>query len=251
MKLLSWNINGLRARLKDDKFESMIEDSDIICLQEVKLQNDSKYNFSKLHKTHPYQFFNLSTVKKSHAGVAILSRILPIKKIETDDKEGRILLLEYPKFYLFNLYITNAGSELQNLKQKHQFMVDLQKIIYSLNQNKQIVLCGDFNAINLDIDVHDIKNHRLIAGCTVQEQNDLIEFLKNNNFVNVYRHFNPTEIIYTYFDKRSRAFQRKKGYFIDYFIVSNTLLNKIQNIQIKYESYGPSDHCILECIIDF
>lgn len=256
MKILSWNIVSLRAILKknniiDNKtlikntFENFIKkyNYDIICLQEIKLC-DKTINIllDFLQEEYPYKYYNIPHTKRGYSGVAILSKIKPISySINFDDTLGRYLKVKFSKFYLVNVYATNAGPNLERLKDKHQFNKKFYNKMQKLKSKKEVLIVGDFNAIQKDIDSYDFKkHHNKLAGVTDIEIADFNKLI-NSGFNNVYRSFHPEKKQYSYFTYRWPSRYHNKGLLIDFALATNTLSKKIKNIKFLENIYG-SDH---------
>lgn len=256
IRILSWNIVSLRAILKknniiDNKklikntFENFLLKGkfDIICLQEIKLC-DKTINilFDILIDDYPYKYYNIPKTKKGYSGVAILSKIKPIKySIKFNDDLGRYLKVKFSKFYLFNIYATNAGPNLERLQNKHKFNL---KLINKLKKNKEkndIIIIGDFNSIDKEIDSYDYKKHiNKIAGVTDVEINDFHKIL-SIGLKNIFRELYPTKKQYSYFTYRWPSRNKNKGLLIDFVLTTPNLLKKINKIKYLSNIYG-SDH---------
>lgn len=256
MKILSWNIVSLRAILKknniiDNKtlikntFENFIKkyNYDIICLQEIKLC-DKTINIllDFLQEEYPYKYYNIPHTKRGYSGVAILSKIKPISySINFDDTLGRYLKVKFSKFYLINIYATNAGPNLERLKEKQNFNKLFYKKMQKLKLKKEVLILGDFNAIQYDIDSYDFKKHyNKLAGVTDSEIKDLNKLI-NNGFTNIFRLFYPKKIQYSYFTYRWPSRYYNKGLLIDFALATNNLVKKIKKIKYLDNIYG-SDH---------
>lgn len=246
MKIISWNINGIRAITQKDFFEDISKiNPDILCLQETKAQDEEVAEaLSQLKDYH--QFYN-SADRKGYSGVAILSKIEPISVscdmgVEEHDQEGRVICAEFKDFFLVNVYVPNSGQKLVRLDYRQKWDVDFKNYLKSLEKIKPVILCGDLNVAHRAIDLkNDKSNYNKTAGYT-QIEIDGMDNLLNEGFVDTYRHFNPDTVAYTYWSYRFKARERNTGWRIDYFLVSNQLLEKVENVEILSEYYG-SDHC--------
>lgn len=256
IRILSWNIVSLRAILKknniiDNKklikntFENFLikGNFDIICLQEIKLCDKTINIFLELLKEqYPYKYYNIPKIKKGYSGVAILSKIKPLKySIKFDDEFGRYLKLKFSKFYLINLYATNAGSNLERLKNKHDFNIKLINKIKILKDKKNTIIIGDFNSIDKQIDSYDFKKHNnKLAGVTDIEINDFHKIL-SLGFKNIFRELYPNKKQYSYFTYRWPSRLYNKGLLIDFILLTKNLVKKVNKVKYLSNIYG-SDH---------
>jgi len=253
MKIISWNINGIRAITKKDFFDDVSQiNPDILCLQETKAQDDEvEAALSKLIDYH--QYFN-SAERKGYSGVAILSKTKPISVtsdigIEEHDQEGRVLCAEYNDFYLVNVYVPNSGQKLVRLDYRKQWDVDFRNYLVNLQKTKPVILCGDLNVAHQAIDLkNDKSNYNKTAGYTQVEIDGMDELL-SSGFVDSFRHFHPEKEAYTYWSYRFKARERNTGWRIDYFLVSNPLIDKINKVEILSDYFG-SDHCPIKLNIE-
>lgn len=246
MKIISWNINGIRAITKKDFFEDFSKlNPDVICLQETKAQ-DSEVA-AALSKITDYHSYYNSAETKGYSGVAILSKKEPIAVssdmgIAAHDTEGRVLCAEYDNFYLVNVYVPNSGQKLERLDYRKNWDDDFRNYLKNLEKTKPVILCGDLNVAHRAIDLkNDKSNYNKTAGYT-QIEIDGMDNLLNAGFVDTFRHFHPDTIAYTYWSYRFKARERNTGWRIDYFLVSDALVKKIKNVEILSE-YNGSDHC--------
>ena len=250
MKLISWNVNGIRAAMTkgfDEFFKK--EDADIFCIQETKMQpGQAKIDFEGYK-----QYWN-SAIKKGYSGTAIFTKILPINifngiGIEEHDKEGRVITLEFEKFFLVNCYTPNAKRELERLDYRMTWEDAFREYLLELNQKKPIILCGDLNVAHEEIDLKNPKNNIGNAGFTYQEREKMTELL-NSGFVDTYRYLYPNkEGAYTWWSYMFHAREKDIGWRIDYFITSDQIKDKIKDAYIHKEILG-SDHCPISLDID-
>lgn len=253
MKIISWNINGVRAITKKDFFDDFSNmDPDIICFQETKAQDDEvKTALSKI--THYHQYYN-SAARKGYSGVAVLSKKEPVAVtydmgVAEHDNEGRVICLEFEAFFLVNVYVPNSGQQLERLDYRKTWDDDFRSYLINLKKSKPVILCGDLNVAHRPIDLkNDKANYNKTAGYT-QIEIDGMDNLLNAGFVDTYRHFHPDSVAYTYWSYRFKARERNSGWRIDYFLVSEPLLKKIKNVAILSEYYG-SDHCPIQLEIE-
>jgi exodeoxyribonuclease-3 len=256
IKILSWNIVSFRAILKKNNiinnkelvkntFENFLikYNFDIICLQEIKLcDNTIDILFNFLQELYPYKYYNIPHTKKGYSGVAIFSKIKPISHSNNfDDTLGRYLKVKYDKFYLINIYATNAGPNLERLKEKHNFNQKLFNKLQKLKQKKEVLIIGDFNAIHLQKDTYDYQKHyNKLAGVTDIEIKDFNKLI-NNGFINVFREHFPNTKQYSYFTYRWPSRINNKGLLIDFALTTPKLFKKIKTIKYLDNIYG-SDH---------
>lgn len=243
MKLISWNVNGLRAVLKkgfEDFFYDI--DADIFCIQETKMQEGQIEAFElKGYK----QYWN-SAVKKGYSGTAIFTKMEPMSVsygigIEEHDQEGRVITLEFEKFYLVNIYVPNSKRELERLDYRMIWEDEIRKYLCNLNKKKPVIMCGDLNVAHEEIDLKNPKTNRKNAGFTDEERNKMTELL-NANFIDSYRYIYPEKIAYSWWSYMGNAREKDIGWRIDYFIVSSDIKEKIKDAYIFKDIYG-SDHC--------
>lgn len=250
MKLVTWNVNGLRAAYKKG-FEDFLNkmDADIFCIQETKMQEE-QLDFCL--KTN-HQYFN-SAEKKGYSGTAIFSKIKPnlikygIGK-EEHDKEGRVITLEFDEFYMVNCYTPNSQRELARLGYRMQWEEDFREYLKKLDKQKPVILCGDLNVAHKEIDLKNPKSNRRNAGFTDEERNKMTKLL-DIGFIDAFRYLYPTqENAYTWWSYMANARQKNIGWRIDYFIVSDRIKKNIKEVVIHKDIMG-SDHCPVELNID-
>ncbi|MCL8007299.1 exodeoxyribonuclease III [Gelidibacter japonicus] len=253
MNIISWNINGIRAITQKDFFEDLSEmDPDVLCLQETKAQDEEvEKALSQLTDYHHY--YN-SADRRGYSGVAVLSKVKPIAVtndmgIEEHDQEGRVICAEFDTFYLVNVYVPNSGQELVRLDYRQQWDTDFRNYLMRLKETKPVILCGDLNVAHQAIDLkNDKANYNKTAGYT-QVEIDGMDHLLDSGFVDSWRHFHPDTVAYTYWSYRFKARERNTGWRIDYFLVSNSLLDKVKNVEILSDYYG-SDHCPIQLTLE-
>lgn len=246
MKIISWNVNGLRAVMSKGfmNFFNNIN-ADIFCIQETKMQKEqAKFDFQNY-----YEFWNCAE-KKGYSGTLILSKEKPISVnygigLEEHDKEGRVITLEFPNFYMVNCYTPNSKRELERLNYRCVWEDEFKKYLQELNKTKSVILCGDLNVAHKEIDLKNPKTNRRSAGFTDEEREKMTNLLKDD-FVDSFRYLYPNkEEAYTWWSYMGRAREKNIGWRIDYFIVSNKIKEKIKNNKIYSEILG-SDHCPIE-----
>jgi len=243
MKLISWNVNGLRACLKKGFMDFFNEtDADIYCLQETKMHQGQ----AELDLGEYREFWN-SADKKGYSGTAIFTRIPPVSvtygmDIDEHDHEGRIITLEFDGFYLVTVYTPNSQGELQRLDYRMRWEDDFRKYICGLDEKKPVIICGDLNCAHKEIDLKNPKTNTRNAGFTIEERDKLTALL-DAGFTDFYRHFNPDKHdAYTWWSYMPGVREKNVGWRIDYFIGSNRLTENIRETFILPEIYG-SDHC--------
>lgn len=246
MKLISWNVNGVRAVVKKGFAQQVMNwDADVICLQETKAQDDQVRE--ALAELKEYQIFSSSAIRKGYSGTCIITRLKPLNitngiGIEEHDQEGRVLTAEYDQFYLLTVYIPNSGSELARLGYRQKWDQDFRKYLTKLQKKKPVIACGDFNVAHQPIDLARPKeNYNKTSGYTQHEIDGMNALLKAG-FVDTYRHLRPEEVGYSWWSARFGARQKNIGWRIDYFLVSETLLPAVEDSFIMPSEMG-SDHC--------
>ena len=243
MKLISWNVNGLRACMNKgfkDFFD--LQNADIFCVQETKMQKEqADFSFPNYHA-----FWN-SAEKKGYSGTLILSRESPIAEsyginIAMHDNEGRVIALEYPKFYLVNVYVPNSQRELTRLDYRMRWEDDFRVFLKDLERKKPIIVCGDLNVAHKEIDLKNPKQNTKNAGFTPQEREKFTALL-DSGFIDSYRHFYPDKTdAYTWWSYMGGARAKNIGWRIDYFLLSTALSQNLKSAEIFSEILG-SDHC--------
>jgi len=246
MRLISWNVNGIRAAVKKG-FKTSLDamQTDAICIQETKAQDDQVE--TALAGIDGYRLYSNSAVKKGYAGTAILSRKEPVDVhmdmgIAEHDQEGRVIALEFDSFFLVTVYTPNSGSELKRLEYRRQWDVDFLNYMKTLEKEKPVVVCGDFNVAHEPIDLARPKpNYNKTAGY-MQAEIDGMDNIVAQGFVDTYRYQNPDSVKYSWWSYRAGARNRNIGWRIDYFLVSESMRNRIGHTDILNEVMG-SDHC--------
>lgn len=246
MKLISWNVNGLRACVGKNFMEDFKKlDADIFCLQETKLQEGQ----IELDLPGYHQYWNYAE-KKGYSGTAIFTKEEPLSVaygigIEEHDHEGRVITLEFEDYYLVTVYTPNSQDGLRRLDYRMQWEDDFLAYIKSLDEKKSVIYCGDLNVAHQEIDLKNPKTNRKNAGFTDEERAKMTTVL-SSGFVDTFRYFYPdAEDIYSWWSYRFRAREKNAGWRIDYFIVSERLKDRLENASIHTEIFG-SDHCPVE-----
>ena len=242
MKLISWNVNGIRACLNkgfSDFFKEV--NADIFCLQETKCQPE-QINL----EFEGYTSYWNSAERKGYSGTAIFTKKQPVNVtygigIEEHDKEGRIITLEFENFYLVTNYTPNAKRELERLDYRMVLEDEIRKYLLELNKKKPVIMCGDLNVAHEEIDLKNPKTNKGNAGFTNEEREKMTELL-NAGFIDSYRYLYPEKIEYSWWSYMGHAREKNVGWRIDYFIVSNDFRENIKDATIYTEILG-SDHC--------
>ena len=254
MKLISWNVNGLRAVINKGfkDFYNTIN-ADIICLQETKMQQDQiSIDINEMFKDR-YVYWN-SAEKKGYSGTVVISKIKPINITygigkEEHDKEGRIITLEFDKFYLVNCYTPNSKRGLERLDYRMIWEDEIRNYLLNLNKIKPVVYCGDLNVAHNEIDLKNPSSNHHNAGFSDEERSKMTELL-NAGFIDTFRYKYPDKTgAYSWWSYMFHARENNAGWRIDYFIVSDSIKDKIEDAKILSEVMG-SDHCPVELDID-
>ena len=250
-KMISWNVNGLRACLGKGFLEYLKEsDADIFCIQESKLQEGQV----EMELPGYHQYWNYAE-KKGYSGTAIFAKNVPLSVsygigIEEHDREGRVITLEYDNFYLVTCYTPNSQNELKRLPYRMQWDDDFREYLKTLDAKKPVVLCGDLNVAHNEIDLKNPKTNRKNAGFSDEERAKMTELL-GSGFTDTFRYFYPdAEGIYSWWSYRFKAREKNAGWRIDYFITSKRINDKLQKAAIHTDVLG-SDHCPVEVDIEF
>jgi len=253
MKLITWNVNGLRAIVKKEFQKDMeAQEWDILCLQETKAQIDQV--IEALPFFNQYEIAANHAVKKGYSGVATVSKsrpkaILPDMGIEEHDEEGRILCHEFDEFFLINVYVPNSGNGLKRLPYREGWDRDFLAYLKAKDSIKPVIVCGDFNVSHMPIDLkNDKANYNKTSGYTQVEIDGMSNFL-GAGFIDIFRFRNPDVEAYTYWSMRMNARERNVGWRLDYFLISERLLDKVRDVRILSDIYG-SDHCPVLLEID-
>lgn len=251
MKLISWNVNGLRACLTKG-FEDFLNRSkaDIFAIQETKMQEGQA-----VVNAPSYQSFWNYAEKKGYSGTAVFSKTAPLSvmygiEIEKHDKEGRVITAEYDNFYFVTCYTPNSQNELKRLSYRLEWENDFRDYILKLDKKKPIILCGDLNVAHNEIDLKNPKTNRKNAGFT-DEEREMMTTLLNSGFTDSFRYKYPDKTdSYSWWSYRFQARAKNAGWRIDYFIVSNRIKDNIKEASIHSEIFG-SDHCPVSLEIEF
>ncbi|MFV0465147.1 MAG: exodeoxyribonuclease III [Lachnospiraceae bacterium] len=250
MKLISWNVNGLRACVQKGFIDYFNEaDADFFCLQETKLQAGQ----IDLDLPGYYQYWNYA-VKKGYSGTAIFAKQQPLNVIygmgiEEHDQEGRLITLEYDTYYMMTGYIPNSQENLKRLEYRMRWEDDFRSFVGALKEKKSVIFCGDLNVAHEEIDLKNPKTNHMNAGFSDEERQKFTELLASG-FTDSFRFFYPElEFAYSWWSYRFKARENNTGWRIDYFIVSDELKDKLTDALIHSDILG-SDHCPVELLID-
>ena len=243
MKLISWNVNGLRACVGKGFFEFLAaEQPDMMCLQETKLQPEQAPAIEGGY----FDYWN-SADKKGYSGTALFSKTEPLSvsydlSIDEHDHEGRVITAEYDDFYLVTVYVPNSQNELKRLDYRMQWEEDFRAYVKRLDEKKPLIICGDMNVAHQEIDLKNPKTNRKNAGFTDEERAKMTDLL-GAGFVDTWRYFHPdTEGVYSWWSYRFKAREKNAGWRIDYFLVSERLMGRVKDARILTDVLG-SDHC--------
>ena len=250
MRLISWNVNGLRAVMGKNFMEFFNDiDADIFCLQETKLQE------GQIDMDLPgyYQYWNYAD-KKGYSGTAIFTKKEPVSvsygiDIDEHDHEGRVITLEFEDFYMVTVYAPNSQDELKRLDYRMKWEDDFRAYLTALNTKKPVIVTGDMNVAHKEIDLKNPKTNRRNAGFTDEERGKMTELLEGG-FIDTFRYFYPDiEGKYSWWSYRFKAREKNAGWRIDYFLASRDMESRLKGAKIHTEVFG-SDHCPVELEID-
>ncbi len=246
MKIISFNVNGIRAAVNKTFIEDMrAQNPDVICLQETKATPEQVA--LAVAPLEEYQVFANSAQRKGYSGTAILTKIAPISvsydiNIEEHDQEGRVTCAEYESFYLVTVYVPNSGSELLRLNYRQKWDKAFLAYLKKLENKKPVVVCGDFNVAHKAIDLARPKENYNKAAGFMQEEIDGMDGYLKAKFIDTFRALQPSEVKYSWWSYRAGAREKNIGWRIDYFLISESLLPSLKSAEIFNNIYG-SDHC--------
>ncbi len=254
MKIISWNVNGIRAIAKKSFFNDIrMMDPDIICLQETKANEQQVAE--TLEPFNHYHIFSNSAERPGYSGTTVISKISPLSftkdiGIREHDTEGRVLCLEFEHFFLVNVYVPNSGAELARLGYRQEYDKAFFSYLKNLEKTKPLIICGDLNVAHKEIDLARPKANYNKAAGYMQEEIDGMDRLTGSGFADTFRHLYPDQAgRYTWWSFRAGARSKNIGWRIDYFLVSKSFLPKIKEAFIHEEISG-SDHCPVGIILD-
>ena len=248
MKLISWNVNGLRA-CKSKGFDEFfkVEDADIFSIQETKMQEGQ----ADLEIDGYYRYMS-SAEKKGYSGTLVYTKIKPLSVVYgvngLYNDEGRVITLEYEDFYLVNVYVPNSKEGLLRLDYRMEFEDNFRAYVNSLKEKKNVILCGDLNVAHEEIDIKNPKTNLRNAGFTIEERTKFTELL-NTGFVDTFRSLYPKTITYSWWSYRFHARENNAGWRIDYFVVNDKFMSRVKDSLIYTDQFG-SDHCPVGLIIE-
>ena len=242
MKIISWNVAGIRACLKkgfDEFFDK--ENADIYCLQESKVLED-QFSYNK----EGYDMYLYPAEKKGYSGTLVFTRIKPLNvsygiNIDEHDHEGRVITLEFNDFYLVNVYVPNVKRDLSRLEYRMKWEDDFKQYLKHLEEKKTVIVCGDFNVAHNEIDIKNAKANIGNAGFTYEERDKFTKLLESG-FIDTFRYFHETEEKYSWWSYMGKAREKNIGWRIDYFIISKSSINNVVDSTILNDVMG-SDHC--------
>lgn len=261
MKIIAWNINGLRATMAKNHLIELVEKENptIICFGETKLTCPITTTEKMMEEKiigYKYRYYNTCNKRGGYSGTAIFSKKKPINVINglgklDHDREGRVITLEFNKFFLIHVYTPNSGQALERLKYRvEEWDVEFRNFLHKLQNKKPIIICGDLNVANDDIDIHDPKRNKRSAGFTDEERNSFKKTLTSLNLIDTFRYKYPLKNDYSYWSYRMKSRIKNKGWRIDYFLVSHTIINKVKKSKILTDVHG-SDHAPVKMNITF
>lgn len=243
MKLISWNVNGLRAVMKKGFIDYFNEvDADVFCLQEIKLQEGQ----IEVDLPGYYKYWNYA-VKKGYSGTAIFTKVEPISVfygigIEEHDQEGRVITLEFEDYYLITVYTPNSKRGLERLVYRQVWEDDFKLYMDDLKKTKEVIVCGDLNVAHKEIDLKNPKPNKKNAGFTIEEREKMTALL-SDGYIDTFRYFYPEKIgAYSWWSYMGSARENNTGWRIDYFLVSDGLKGILKDAEIHNDVVG-SDHC--------
>jgi exodeoxyribonuclease-3 len=252
IKIIAWNVNGLRSLIKTGELYMLIENEkpDIICFGETKLSCpylDVQEELKNKIKGYKYRYYSPCLSRNGYSGTAIFSKKEPLNvsygiNNSTHDNEGRVITLEFNKYFLIHVYTPNSGQALQRLEYRtKEWDVHFRNFIKNLQKSKNVIVCGDLNVANEDIDIHSPKTNKRTAGFTDEERNSFKQHLNELKLIDTFRYLHPTTITYSYWSYRFKSRENNKGWRIDYFLVSENLIKNVKKSSIFTDITG-SDH---------
>jgi len=253
IKIVHWNVNGLRPLLRKKELDNLIseEDPDFICFNETKIDYDviEKLNLNNIFNKTYKSYWYCPNEKKGYSGTAILTKYEPISvnygiDIDKHDDEGRVITMEFEKFYIISCYTPNSGENLKRLHYRvEEWDKDFFEYINSLKEKKDIILAGDLNVAKDDIDIYEIKGHDKTAGFTKEERESFSKFLESG-YIDTFRQFHPNDQKFSFFSKRGNLKEQYKGWRLDYFIVNDNarFIQFEESDMLDKDKYDSSDH---------
>ena len=252
LKVISWNLNGIRSAMKKNDLYELIENEkpDIICFGETKISCpfiDIEEELKKKIKGFKYRYWSPCLVKGGYSGTAIFSKKKPLNVTyglgsNSIDQEGRVITLEFEKFFLLHVYTPNSGQALKRLDYRVEtWDVAFRKFIKTLNKTKPTIVTGDLNVAHQEIDIHNPKGNLKNSGFTIEERESFTKLLKEAKLIDTYRYLNPESVEYSFWTYLHNSRAKNKGWRIDYFLTSESLIEKVKKSEILTEVMG-SDH---------
>jgi len=259
MKIIAWNINGIRSSMKENDLYELIknEKPDIICFGETKIScpfEEVKEELKEKIKGYKYRYWSPCKTRGGYSGTAIFSKKEPINIIyglDDIDNEGRVIILEFEKFFLLHCYTPNSGAELDRLEYRVKTWDKIfRKKIIELQKEKPVVVCGDLNVAHKEIDLKNPKTNLKTAGYTIEERDSFEKLLKEANLIDTYRFLNPDKVEYSYWSYRFNSRNKNAGWRIDYFLINEKYIKNIKKSLILTEIMG-SDHAPIKLVLKF
>lgn len=246
MRLVSWNVNGVRAAVRKDFISSVAAiQPDVLCLQETKAQDDQV--LEALQDLQGYEIQPYSAIRKGYSGTCVISRKSPLSLHfgignEEHDQEGRVITAEFADYFLVTVYTPNSGAGLKRLEYRAQWDIDFLAHLKKLEENKPVIVCGDLNVCHREIDIARPKaNYNKSPGYT-QKEIDGLDRIIDAGFTDTFRHFYPDTVKYSWWSMRGGAREKNVGWRLDYFLTSSALQDRLSDASILNDIYG-SDHC--------
>ena len=252
LKIISWNVNGIRSIMKKNDLYDLIEKEkpNIICFGETKISCpfiDTEDELKKKIKGYKYRYWSPCLVKNGYSGTAIFSKKKPLNVTyglgsNSIDQEGRVITLEFENFYLLHVYTPNSGQQLKRLDYRvNTWDKEFKKFVKNLNNTKPTIVTGDLNVAHQEIDIHDPKGNTKNSGFTKEERESFTKFLKDTDMIDTYRHLNGDKVEYSFWTYLHNSRSKNKGWRIDYFLVNQQLIDKVKKSEILTQAMG-SDH---------
>jgi exodeoxyribonuclease-3 len=261
MKIIAWNINGLRSLLKTEYLDQLVKDEqpDILCFGETKLAcpyTNIDNEIAEKYKNYKYRYWSHCEKKGGYSGTAILTKKKPINifyGLKYNDKElddeGRVIVIEYKKYYLLHVYTPNSGQALARLKFRTKIWdIAFNDYIHKLQKNKPIIVCGDLNVAHKEIDLKNPKTNKMTAGFTDDERESFTNILNTNKLIDTFRLINNNLVKYSFWSYMRKSRDKNIGWRIDYFLTSDELKNNVKESDILSDVYG-SDHAPIKLVL--
>ena len=258
IKIVHWNVNGLRPLLRKRELDNLIqeEEPDFICFNETKIDYEviEKLNLNNLFNKTYKSYWYCPNEKKGYSGTGIMTKYQPISvkygiNVDKHDEEGRVLTIEFEKFYIISCYTPNSGDGLKRLDYRvNEWDKDFFEYINSLKEQKDIILAGDLNVAKDDIDIYEVKGHERVAGFTKEEKESFNKFLESG-YIDTFRNLHPEEQLFSFFSKRGNLKEQNKGWRLDYFIVNENAryIEIEESNMLNKDKYDSSDHIPIFC----